>query len=449
MKRNTLLILLFLAFPLTVFPQVDDGNEALRRSLQEQALKGKKLFLSIGGTQNARQQEDSVSVDSIDEELRLVKEKIAKLTKVTVSEETKPDPGENLLLPEKIFLEQDGVQPVKKQDDILWERKFTAEDQNSVFNKVAGWIDHRNDAELAHLVDSLIELDEFTPEIENVVPLIVEYAETYVNIPYEDISFEKAAIRQFVTYVHDRGSYPSNEFHCKVWDRKFIYCYKGPKFDVSEPLPFTLVDFSHRYHPPIDPYTGKKEMMSRGYSNNNRYDPKTRTWYKSGSYMHGGVDLRFNPDDPSPKVYAVFDGVVRYADYNGSFGYTVVIRHYNGAETLYAHNESLKVRSGDHVKAGDVIAIGGNTGHGSGPHLHFEVLFRGRKIDPESIINFGGGRYNTGGAGLYELFARTITVKKKKDCADARYQVHEVVVDHMMKKREIEGFLVSRAHMIP
>ncbi|MFI3320258.1 MAG: LysM peptidoglycan-binding domain-containing protein [Rikenellaceae bacterium] len=100
--------------------------------------------------------------------------------------------------------------------------------------------------------------------------------------------------------------------------------------------------------------------------------------------MHSGIDIKAFVGD---NIYAAFDGVVRLAKYYSAYGYCVVIRHYNGLETLYAHNSKLLVKPNDHVKAGDVIAFAGNTGRSTGSHLHFEVRVNGQCINPNLVID--------------------------------------------------------------
>ncbi|MBR1770052.1 MAG: M23 family metallopeptidase, partial [Bacteroidales bacterium] len=99
---------------------------------------------------------------------------------------------------------------------------------------------------------------------------------------------------------------------------------------------------------------------------------------------HTGVDIALKTGD---NVYAAFDGVVRVAKFNGGYGNMVLIRHYNNLETLYGHMSVLKVKTGQKVKAGDVIGLGGSTGHSTGPHLHFECRLLYACIDPEWIVD--------------------------------------------------------------
>ncbi len=107
--------------------------------------------------------------------------------------------------------------------------------------------------------------------------------------------------------------------------------------------------------------------------------------YRKGRY-HKGVDLDVETGDT---VVSAFAGKVRYAKWNeGGYGYLVIVRHYNGLETLYAHLSKVLVTPNQEVKAGDVVGLGGNTGHSYGSHLHFEVRFYDNPINPEEIIDF-------------------------------------------------------------
>ena len=102
--------------------------------------------------------------------------------------------------------------------------------------------------------------------------------------------------------------------------------------------------------------------------------------------MHYGIDYAGCNKDTS---LSVWDGVVRYADfgYNGGYGNLIIVRHFNGLETYYAHHWDLLVEEGDTVIAGDGLGIIGSTGHSTGPHLHFEVRFLGVPMNPEDIVS--------------------------------------------------------------
>jgi murein DD-endopeptidase MepM/ murein hydrolase activator NlpD len=100
--------------------------------------------------------------------------------------------------------------------------------------------------------------------------------------------------------------------------------------------------------------------------------------------MHYGLDIDLETGD---NVFAAWEGMVRISQYHSSYGNVVVVRHNNGLETLYAHMSQRKVRPGDHVEAGEVVGLGGNTGRSYGSHLHFEIRYMGDAIDPNLIVD--------------------------------------------------------------
>jgi len=101
--------------------------------------------------------------------------------------------------------------------------------------------------------------------------------------------------------------------------------------------------------------------------------------------MHKGIDINLNKGET---VFSAFDGMIRVARKQGAYGNVVIIRHYNGLETVYAHLSKIKVKPGQVVLAGQLIGLGGSTGRSSGPHLHFEVRFKGQALNPANFISF-------------------------------------------------------------
>jgi len=101
--------------------------------------------------------------------------------------------------------------------------------------------------------------------------------------------------------------------------------------------------------------------------------------------FHSGID--FLETDGSP-IVSCFDGVVRLARYYRDYGKVVVIRHYNGLETVYAHLKEISVVPGQIVKAGDLIGNAGNTGNAIDPTLHFEIRLFNELINPNKVIDF-------------------------------------------------------------
>lgn len=95
--------------------------------------------------------------------------------------------------------------------------------------------------------------------------------------------------------------------------------------------------------------------------------------------FHHGVDLRAKM---RTEIHAIADGTVILAGQNGGYGQTVKLDHGNGIVSMYAHCSWLNVRKGDKVTQGRVIALSGNTGMSTGPHLHFGIYVNGGSIDP-------------------------------------------------------------------
>lgn len=104
--------------------------------------------------------------------------------------------------------------------------------------------------------------------------------------------------------------------------------------------------------------------------------------------VHNGLDIKVQIGDT---IRSAFDGKVRIVKNQGrrtGYGKYVVIRHENGLETVYGHLSKWLVTEDQFVKAGDPIALGGNTGRSTGPHLHFETIFMGKALDPALMFDF-------------------------------------------------------------
>lgn len=147
------------------------------------------------------------------------------------------------------------------------------------------------------------------------------------------------------------------------WDSNKLNCYSGVKVEDNVRIDLGK---SHMPHPGYitSPY-GYRAKFGR---------------------MHKGVDIKVNTGD---NICAAFSGRVRITKYEaGGYGYYVVIRHHNGLETVYAHLSKILVEPDQDVKEGDIIGLGGSTGHSTGPHLHFETRYMGYAINPAAIFDF-------------------------------------------------------------
>ncbi|MBY0425225.1 MAG: M23 family metallopeptidase, partial [Cytophagales bacterium] len=140
-----------------------------------------------------------------------------------------------------------------------------------------------------------------------------------------------------------------------IWDSRAVNPYRVDPAELKDTVTIIMYDSaSGRFWSP---------PLLQGILNDD-FGPRRYRW-------HYGVDLDLNMGDP---VYAAFDGIVRICRYDrNGYGNYVLVRHYNGLETIYGHLTRQTVKVGDYVKAGELVGLGGSTGRSSGPHLHFEV----------------------------------------------------------------------------
>ena len=163
--------------------------------------------------------------------------------------------------------------------------------------------------------------------------------------------------------VTETGELPAEDIYGKNWSTERVNAYG----DLSVENDSLLIDCSDYCMPLANTYV------------TSNFGPR---WKR----MHNGTDLKLEVGDT---VYAAFSGKVRICNYERKgYGYYVVLRHNNGFETVYGHLSDFLVAEGQNVKVGQPIALGGNTGRSTGPHLHFEVRVKGRPIDPASIFDF-------------------------------------------------------------
>lgn len=155
----------------------------------------------------------------------------------------------------------------------------------------------------------------------------------------------------------------------QVWDTRSLNPYGKPAGSFKEMINITLYNEKEdrNWHPMLD-----------------RFRLSSHFGWRRGRW-HKGTDLALTTGE---KIYSAFDGIVRVAGAFNGYGNTVLVRHYNGLETLYGHLSKIAFEPGTLVKAGDVIGLGGNTGRSSGPHLHYETRFEGNQFDSENIYDY-------------------------------------------------------------
>ncbi len=99
--------------------------------------------------------------------------------------------------------------------------------------------------------------------------------------------------------------------------------------------------------------------------------------------MHDGIDFAARIGTP---IYATADGKVKYARYIGGYGYTIKINHGFGYSTIFGHMSKMKAKKGQNVKRGDLIGYVGNTGRSTGSHLHYEIRYNKRPVNPSKYM---------------------------------------------------------------
>jgi murein DD-endopeptidase MepM/ murein hydrolase activator NlpD len=143
---------------------------------------------------------------------------------------------------------------------------------------------------------------------------------------------------------------------------------KQPKKHPLQPAPLTTVpeQYAGSLRWPLDAYIVSSEFGER--------------WGK----LHKGMDMAADVGEP---VYAIADGDVIYAgDGLRGYGNVIILRHDRKTSSLYAHNNELKVKQGDHVTQGTLIALLGSTGHSTGPHVHFEIRDGDTAVNPRAVL---------------------------------------------------------------
>jgi murein DD-endopeptidase MepM/ murein hydrolase activator NlpD len=223
-------------------------------------------------------------------------------------------------------------------------------------------INNLNGGQIIELIDSLLSLDIVPDKMLNELSDYVENKRLT-----EDIYVS-------LTGFYDSSIYPSRSMY-KKWDTYQLFNKVVSDLKVGESRKLVLEDTLNecRFY---NPYKG---LITSNFG------------WRSGR-SHNGIDIDLEVWDP---VVASFDGMVRVARMHTGYGRVVIIRHYNGLETLYAHLHRLKVKPGDIVEAGQVVGLGGSSGRSSGSHLHFEVRFKGKPLNPKSIIDFNNNKLKT------------------------------------------------------
>jgi murein DD-endopeptidase MepM/ murein hydrolase activator NlpD len=161
---------------------------------------------------------------------------------------------------------------------------------------------------------------------------------------------------------------------------------------------------------------------------------------------HFGVDLDLNTGD---SVRAVFDGVIRISKWDGGgYGNYLLVRHFNGLETLYGHLSKPLVPVGTFVKAGQVIGLGGNTGRSTGSHLHFEVRYEGNPINPTYVYDFPDyklrGETFTITSALFNYYSKALRRSRGRNTVSSAPTAARRVATHQIRSGDTLSEIAGR-----
>lgn len=216
--------------------------------------------------------------------------------------------------------------------------------------------------------------------------LIIDSLLEKENIDPEVVKLLNDKIHEVFTadWPVDTNPYPAHDLY-KTWNTLLPHPYKN---DISKHDTEATVCLTHNY-------------MECGYGHPFEGVVTSRFGWRDGKH-HNGIDIDLVRGDT---VVNAFRGVVRLAKWTGGYGRTIVVRHHNGLETIYAHLYKFLVKPGDIVDPGQPIARGGNSGASRGSHLHFETRFKGKPVNPEALIDFKS----------FQLHSDSLVIRKTRD----------------------------------
>jgi murein DD-endopeptidase MepM/ murein hydrolase activator NlpD len=163
--------------------------------------------------------------------------------------------------------------------------------------------------------------------------------------------------------IIDPSLIPAAALYNYIWDNNLVNPYGRAFANMPDTV---VIDFSQYHHPNKNPVTSD-------------------FGFRRGWRFHYGIDTRLTTGD---SIYSSFDGMVRIVARGRAYGNYVVVRHFNGFETVYAHLSKHLVNVNQIVRAGEAIGLGGSTGRSTGPHLHYELRFLGQPLSPRDFIDF-------------------------------------------------------------
>ena len=278
--------------------------------------------------------------------------------------------------------------------DVAIEEVTKEQEKNTVYEVVSG--DTLSGISIATNIplDRLIELNENLKDENSIIrvgeELIVTVPEPELSVVREEELYYEEEYEAEVIYVDNDDWYttqtktlqePSAGFRKVVATVQFRNDKEIERTIVKEEVVMEAVPKIVERGTKIPPTYVKPISGGRLSSGFGRRKSPTR----GASSYHRGVDWA---TPTGTAVFASCDGTVAKAGWGGGYGYVVYINHSDGRQTRYAHLSKVLVKSGQYVRQGQKIALSGNTGISSGPHVHFEILINGSQVNPLKHLEY-------------------------------------------------------------
>ena len=198
--------------------------------------------------------------------------------------------------------------------------------------------------------------------IKNLPPVVI-LQETDISLDEDETVSLDSLMNLSSLGLIDSTIVPAAKLYNYVWDNQIVNPYQWRGVDMPDTV---VIEFSQYYHP-------NRNVVTSDFG------------FRRGWQFHYGIDTRLKTGD---SICSSFGGMVRIVLRGRAYGNYIVIRHFNGLETVYGHLSKTFVTVNQVVHAGEIIALGGNTGRSTGPHLHYEIRYLGQPISPKELIDF-------------------------------------------------------------
>ena len=240
------------------------------------------------------------------------------------------------------------------------------------------------------IVDMNESLDSVNSTLHIGQELIITVPEPELSVTRQEVNYYEETYNAEVQYIDVDTWYttqtqvvqqPSAGFRKIVAQENFVNHEKVSQEILKEELVMEAVPKIVKRGTKIPPTYIKPISGGRKSSGFGKRSAPT----KGASTYHKGLDWATPTGTP---VVASCGGTVAKAGWGSGYGYVVYINHEDGRQTRYAHLSKVQVKAGQKVKQGQQIALSGNTGISSGPHVHFEILIGGKQVNPEKYLNY-------------------------------------------------------------